>query len=183
MREKNIEIAKQILHEGEIYLKETINATDALERKATIFFSVFMSLATAVASIIATKLTFMSIISVAFFLFFCSLSIGLYTACYYFAKALKPNKQYLVGNYPNNLIEELEKNKEYLAFDFAIEESKVYQKMIEHNSLHNAHKGKYIEKGLKTTIQSVIIAFIAMLLFLIFAYIASLFCSSGFDWR
>ena len=37
-KDKNaLDIAKQILHAGEIYLKETVNATDALERKATIF--------------------------------------------------------------------------------------------------------------------------------------------------
>lgn len=159
-----IEIAKQILHEGEIYLKETIAATDALERKATVFLSVFVAIATA--SIGKSYETFSEDGSLTpYTVFFLILSIGTYISSYFFIQALWPRGQYLVGNHPRNLIEELNSQQSYSQEDFILNESKNYQKMIEFNSKHNQKKATYIERGLKILTFTVIASLLAMLLF------------------
>lgn len=70
-------IAQQILHEGEIYLKETINVTDTLERKAVIFLSVFLPIA--IASIgVSFKVFLDHNLLYSFALLFFMISIALY---------------------------------------------------------------------------------------------------------
>lgn len=101
MTEENKQkIANQILHEGEIYLKETISVTDTLERKAAIFLSVFASIATA-PMVIAVKMLYDGNFYSSFFSFFLMLSLGFYMSCFFFIRALKPKGQYFVGNHPN----------------------------------------------------------------------------------
>lgn len=159
MTEENKQkIADQILREGEIYLKETINVTDSLERKAAIFLSVFLSIATALMGI-AVKMLSEDNFSSSSFAFFLMLSLGFYTSCYFFIKALKPKGQYLVGNHPKNLIEEMQSDEKYSSVDFAINESKNYQIMIEFNSSNNEDKATQINKGLNTILITVALSF------------------------
>lgn len=158
-KENKQKIADQILHEGEIYLKETLNVTDALERKAAIFLSVFVSVATASMGI-AVKMLSDQIFYTSFFAFFLMLSVGFYISCFFFIKALKPKGQYLVGNHPVNLIEEMQKDEDYSPADFAINESKNYQTMIEFNSSNNENKATQINKGFNTILITVALSFL-----------------------
>jgi len=158
-KERNdLEIAKQILHAGEIYLKETICATDALERKAAIFFSVFMLIATASIAI-SMQLFFLDNVMYAFIAFFLIFGVGLYAACYCLIGAIKPRGQYLVGNHPQNLIDHICKNKDITLYDYHISESQTYQDMIIFNSKNNHIKATFIDRGLLTTKITIALAF------------------------
>ena len=155
-----VEIAKQIIHEGEIYLKETISASDAIDRKATIFLSVFISLPTALVGKLYDKIDGNYNLCPIFVLI-----IGLYFSCYYFIKALRPQGMYLVGNHPKNLIEELNSKNGYSYDKFLLQESMNYQSMIEFNSEKNSLKGSYIEYGLEIVMVSVFTSCLCFLLF------------------
>ena len=167
-----LERAKQIFQSVELYFKETVNVTDALERKATIFFSVFMSIATAC---IAITIRFVSFkpqnivdITLPYFIFCLLLVVGLYIASCFFAYALKPKRGFkLPGNIPRVLKTKLEAEPAISLYSYIMWQIEAYGKMIETNCKINNSKGKAINRGLLC----VLIAFsMALILFALIAY-------------